>query len=275
MRCWCDHRCYFESHFALENALAVVRTRCESKESCAFVSRPEEFGDPCPKTDKYLNVTYSCLGIMETPCDQICEGSDIPMMSSFTFCAKRLPVLNTPRGWARLAAVTLATLVKLLGLAPVTSHPNSLVHVQVSQPNDVFFVASLVEKRHLAHQMPLDRDPHALAPKDICLHLIGDLLEVHGKELASVITDFVTCCPETRILDTPCPSRSSGWPDCECDDGFISETAITWEGGLGGKGFHPVCSGSAISHSLLSFKTDPIRKNVSKQCRDTRCLPMH
>ena len=35
--------------------------RCNYHQSCMVVSTNEEYGDPCPDTNKYLQMQYTCV----------------------------------------------------------------------------------------------------------------------------------------------------------------------------------------------------------------------
>ena len=42
------------------NSLMVVREKCQGRASCRVSANNGVFGDPCPGTDKYLEVNYAC-----------------------------------------------------------------------------------------------------------------------------------------------------------------------------------------------------------------------
>ena len=46
---------------ASDESMDVVTERCEGKTSCDFRANNGAFGDPCPRTRKYLEVQYQCV----------------------------------------------------------------------------------------------------------------------------------------------------------------------------------------------------------------------
>eukprot|EP00300_Choanocystis_sp_HF-7_P021246 c20758_g2_i2.p1 GENE.c20758_g2_i2~~c20758_g2_i2.p1 ORF type:complete len:3096 (-),score=514.29 c20758_g2_i2:57-9083(-) len=61
-----------------DTTAAVVRTRCEGKSNCLVPASKDEFGDPCQDTDKYLKITFSCVGVTESPCEEMCKEIACP-----------------------------------------------------------------------------------------------------------------------------------------------------------------------------------------------------
>ncbi|XP_078353647.1 rhamnose-binding lectin-like [Oculina patagonica] len=43
------------------NSVTVAKQECDGLESCTLYAKNSIFGDPCPGTFKYLNVTYNCV----------------------------------------------------------------------------------------------------------------------------------------------------------------------------------------------------------------------
>ena len=43
-------------------SLKKVRSFCEGRQTCRLSATTEVYGDPCPRTSKYLDVEYSCNG---------------------------------------------------------------------------------------------------------------------------------------------------------------------------------------------------------------------
>ncbi|CAH1272979.1 ADGRL2 [Branchiostoma lanceolatum] len=43
------------------NSLSVVRSACQGLQQCTVTANGLLFGDPCPGTEKYLEVTYRCV----------------------------------------------------------------------------------------------------------------------------------------------------------------------------------------------------------------------
>ena len=42
-------------------SLDAVKKRCEGKQTCHFTATIKMFGDPCPRTNKYIEVKYQCI----------------------------------------------------------------------------------------------------------------------------------------------------------------------------------------------------------------------
>lgn len=45
-----------------DHALSMIRQLCENKKSCHVNANNDLYGDPCPGTYKYLNITFHCTG---------------------------------------------------------------------------------------------------------------------------------------------------------------------------------------------------------------------
>ena len=45
-----------------DNALDIVKGKCDGKKKCRVKSSNKMFGDPCQGTYKYLTVRYTCQG---------------------------------------------------------------------------------------------------------------------------------------------------------------------------------------------------------------------
>ena len=64
---WFD-RC--DTNCEKPDSLRRVNDRCEALSSCQFKADNDFFGDPCPRTPKYLQLAYQCvikLGMYLTP----------------------------------------------------------------------------------------------------------------------------------------------------------------------------------------------------------------
>ena len=49
-----DINCYSDKSWA------VAFEKCMGKQNCILEASSKEFGDPCPETEKYLAVSYTC-----------------------------------------------------------------------------------------------------------------------------------------------------------------------------------------------------------------------
>ena len=64
---WFD-RC--DTNCGDQDSLRRVKDRCEGLSACQFKADNDFFGDPCPHTRKYVQLTYQCvikLGMYLTP----------------------------------------------------------------------------------------------------------------------------------------------------------------------------------------------------------------
>jgi len=48
----------------LYHLFSVYLCRCGGRNWCVVRSNYDQFGDPCPGTSKYLQVTYECIGML-------------------------------------------------------------------------------------------------------------------------------------------------------------------------------------------------------------------
>ncbi|XP_065053920.1 L-rhamnose-binding lectin CSL1-like isoform X2 [Rhopilema esculentum] len=60
--CWKIHSFIWSTTCAATNSLSIVKDECQGKTSCQISASNGVFGDPCRFTEKYLDVTYRCLG---------------------------------------------------------------------------------------------------------------------------------------------------------------------------------------------------------------------
>ena len=44
-----------------QRSLDAVKKRCEGKQTCYFTVTNKMFGDPCPRTNKYIKIEYQCI----------------------------------------------------------------------------------------------------------------------------------------------------------------------------------------------------------------------
>ena len=60
--CWKIHSFIWSTTCAATNSLSIIKDKCQGKTSCQISASNGMFGDPCRFTEKYLDVTYRCLG---------------------------------------------------------------------------------------------------------------------------------------------------------------------------------------------------------------------
>ena len=61
-RATCHHQSIHTVQCLDNNSLPIIRDLCENNKSCQVNANNGLYGDPCPGTYKYLNVTFQCTG---------------------------------------------------------------------------------------------------------------------------------------------------------------------------------------------------------------------
>ena len=63
-----------------QKSLTQVQKRCDDKQSCTIEASNKIFGDPCPRTFKYLTFNYNCISTPNQYKSSVCEGNSMDII---------------------------------------------------------------------------------------------------------------------------------------------------------------------------------------------------